>query len=377
MTGEIMLKSLEIRNYRNLKHLKIDKLGRVNLIVGKNNTGKTSVLEAVSIWALEGKFDWIFKLLQKRKEYFEIEELTPYEQFKNLSNIFFQRKVLFSQDDAIQIVAPLSTLSLRFVRYIDANSFENLADAPQGLPEVFGKIYSYKKEVGTDIQGAKLGLECKINEKIKFRPFTRENISEFLADSEAEFESLPKVLFVSASSMDEELVADLWRKTQLTDLEEEVVKGLRILDDNIERISFQRHEDTEYAICKVKGYTSPLPLRSMGDGINRILTIILAMVNCENGYLLIDEFENGLHYSVQEKLWEIIFHLAERLNVQVFATTHSYDCIDAFSEVLNGGKYAKDSGVMIRLDNFKDTIEATVYDANEIQNTTRLHVDPR
>ena len=66
----------------------------------------------------------------------------------------------------------------------------------------------------------------------------------------------------------------------------------------------------------------------MGDGINRILTIILAMVNCENGYLLIDEFENGLHYSVQEKLWEIIFYLAKRLNIQVFATTHSNDTIE-------------------------------------------------
>ena len=75
---------------------------------------------------------------------------------------------------------------------------------------------------------------------------------------------------------------------------------------------------------------NPLPLRSMGDGINRILTIILAMVNCENGYLLIDEFENGLHYSVQEKLWEIIFYLAERLNIQVFATTHSNDAIEVF-----------------------------------------------
>lgn len=372
-----MLNSLEIRNYRNLKHLKIDKLGRVNLIVGKNNTGKSSVLEAVSIWALEGKFDWVFKLLQKRKEHFEDEELTLYEQFKTLSNLFFQRKAIFSQEEAIRITSPEKNLTIRFERYIDANDFGNIPDTPKGLSEVLGKVYSYRKEVDADIQGAKLGLECKINNKIKFKPFTKENIAEFMADSESEFETLPKVLLVSANSMDEELVADLWRKTQLTDLEEEVVNGLKILDEDIQRISFQRHEDIEYVICRVKGYANPIPLRSMGDGINRILTIILAMVNCENGYLLIDEFENGLHYSVQEKLWEIIFHLAERLNIQVFATTHSYDCIDAFSEVLNGGKYAKDSGVLIRLDNYEGNIEATVYEANEIQNTTRLHVDPR
>ena len=115
----------------------------------------------------------------------------------------------------------------------------------------------------------------------------------------------------------------------------------------------------------------------MGDGINRILTIIFAMVNCESGYLLIDEFENGLHYSVQEKLWEIIFHLAERLNIQVFATTHSLDCVEAFATVLNSEKQGKDDGVMIRLENYGGNIEATVYDADEIQATTRVHVDPR
>ena len=125
------------------------------------------------------------------------------------------------------------------------------------------------------------------------------------------------------------------------------------------------------------GEDEPQPLRSIVDGINRNLTIILAMVNCENGYLLIDEFENGLHYSVQEKLWSIIFQLSERFNVQVFTTTHSYDCIDAFSEVLNTGKYPKDMGFMVRLDNYEDNIEATLYESDEIENATRLQIDPR
>jgi AAA15 family ATPase/GTPase len=71
----------------------------------------------------------------------------------------------------------------------------------------------------------------------------------------------------------------------------------------------------------------------MGDGMNRILTIILALVNSDNGCLLIDEFENGLHYTVQENLWRIIFHLSKELNIQVFATTHSEDCIKGFQSV--------------------------------------------
>ena len=69
----------------------------------------------------------------------------------------------------------------------------------------------------------------------------------------------------------------------------------------------------------------PVPLGSMGDGMLRVLQIILKVFSAQGGFLLIDEFENGLHYSVQEKIWALIFKLAEQLNIQVFATTHSWD----------------------------------------------------
>ena len=95
------------------------------------------------------------------------------------------------------------------------------------------------------------------------------------------------------------------------------------------------------------------------------MTIILALVNSENGFLLIDEFENGLHHSVQEKLWEIIFNLANRLNVQVFATTHSDDCIAGFENILNGSQDNCD-GKLIRLDNRNGKIKHVEYTREEL-----------
>ena len=59
-------------------------------------------------------------------------------------------------------------------------------------------------------------------------------------------------------------------------------------------------------------------------------TIVLSLVNARGGVLLIDEFENGLHYSVQLDAWRMIFNLAQSLNVQVFATTHSWDAVESF-----------------------------------------------
>lgn len=95
-------------------------------------------------------------------------------------------------------------------------------------------------------------------------------------------------------------------------------------------------------------------MSSMGDGINRILTVILALVNCKGGVFLLDEFETGLHYTVQTQLWRVIFMLSEKLNVQVFATSHSHDCINSFIAVNRGGQ-------IIRLDNRGGEIVAVNY----------------
>jgi AAA15 family ATPase/GTPase len=80
---------------------------------------------------------------------------------------------------------------------------------------------------------------------------------------------------------------------------------------------------------------------------------------------LIDEFENGLHHTVQENLWKVIFYLAERLNIQVFATTHSEDCIRGFENILNTQENSE--GKLIRLDNVDGKIVEVEFDANEMR----------
>ena len=86
-------------------------------------------------------------------------------------------------------------------------------------------------------------------------------------------------------------------------------------------------------IVRLEGTAITVPLTSMGDGMLRVLQISLNAIQAEGGILLIDEFENGLHHSTQKKIWEFIFSLAKDLNIQVFATTHSLDCLKAFSAV--------------------------------------------
>lgn len=114
----------------------------------------------------------------------------------------------------------------------------------------------------------------------------------------------------------------------------------------------------------------------MGDGINHILSIILALVNCENGCLLIDEIDNGLHYTVQKQLWSVIFKLAIKLNVQIFATTHSSDCISSFGYALKEESNVEE-GRYMRLENKLGAITYTEYNLEELKIVAAQNIEIR
>ncbi|MFD2571353.1 ATP/GTP-binding protein [Spirosoma soli] len=354
-----MLRSLEIRNYRNLRHLTIEKLGRVNLLVGKNNTGKTSVLEAIYLWANYGRLDAIYECIEARGGVFESISEDQYSRSQALiTSLFTNRSSDYIYDGVTIDINEGETKSiLRFNLRSFKKNLENISGEPK--EKLVFMIESNKQTNAIE----PLSI---------LDPTQRSNYSFYWPND-------IKNQFVKSNEIDSTNIGWLYDKIATTDLEDEVIGALKIIDESIIKLAFRVDplSSKRYPVVRLEANATPVPLRSMGDGINRILAIILAMVNCENGYLLIDEFENGLHYSVQEKLWEIIFYLAERLNVQVFATTHSLDCVEAFSAILNNGKQAKEAGMMIRLENYEGNIEATVYDADEILSTTRVHVDPR
>ena len=115
-------------------------------------------------------------------------------------------------------------------------------------------------------------------------------------------------------------------------------------------------------------------LRSFGDGLNRLFGIILSLVNAKDGLLLIDEFENGMHYSVQLDVWRAVFGLARRLDVQVVATSHSWDAVEAFQKAASEDP---DEGVLIRLSRKGEDILPTLFREDELAVVTRDRVEVR
>jgi AAA15 family ATPase/GTPase len=185
---------------------------------------------------------------------------------------------------------------------------------------------------------------------------------------------------VSTENMPNRRLAALWDLTSLTNLESEIISALGLIDDRVSGVAFVediskgRASDNRIPLIKIEGVDEPLPLKSMGDGMTRLFHIIVALVNARNGLLLIDEFENGLHWSVQPKVWDIVFQLSEKLNVQVFATSHSWDCIQAFQEAANQDQ---SQGVLIRLTKKGDDIIPTVLREDELRIAAREQIELR
>jgi len=129
-------------------------------------------------------------------------------------------------------------------------------------------------------------------------------------------------------------------------------------------------------IAKLNGQ-KPIPLSSLGEGLVRAFAISLALANSQNGFLFIDEFETGLHHSVQKQMWELILNKAKELNIQVFATTHSWDCVEAFQQVAveNEG----DEAMLIRLQRRKsgDGIVSILYDKEDLTIVTEDNIEVR
>ena len=169
----------------------------------------------------------------------------------------------------------------------------------------------------------------------------------------------------------------LWDAIALTDDEEEVVESLQIIDPNISAITMVGNEPTgrtRKAVVRASNVSRPVSLRTYGDGVNRLFAMALNLVNARGGLLLIDEFENGLHHTVQTDIWRMVFRLANQLDVQVFATTHSRDAVRAFQKA---SEESPEVGVLLRLARRGEDIIPTVADEGELAVATRHDIEVR
>ncbi len=127
-------------------------------------------------------------------------------------------------------------------------------------------------------------------------------------------------------------------------------------------------------MIKLKSYEQPVPIGSLGDGIWRMLALSIAIAQSKGGTLLVDEIDTGLHYTVMSKMWNLIYSAAKELNVQVFATTHSYDCVYSLAQICPDADSANKITVQ-RIEANKH--ESVPYDQEEITVAAAREIEVR
>ncbi len=386
-----MLDSLLIKNFRSLENFEVSKLGRVNLIVGKNNSGKSSVLEALRIYAgnaqrplLEAiSLEHDEKIRTRESEILEPDGPLPFQDF------FTGRQFPGDDTTLIQIGSITSEKDMLGIQHVLLVETEETVTDEKGESSVRVRRRPVPKSESPDFIGeVSHAVLISKGDKI-YPPLLLESVSSRLRSPSFDLgNTIPcSVIPTQFISVDE--LADEWDKIALTEHADIVRQAMRIIAPEFENLNFVRNEEgrTPYrstlqrsAKVKMSDVSRPVPLNSLGDGMLRVLQLALKIFSAKGGLLLIDEFENGLHYSVQEKIWTLLFEMAKKLDIQVFATTHSWDCIESFAKVavsrqdIDGVLFRM--GRSVRTSDFGKVI-ATVFEEEALHTITQRDVEVR
>lgn len=316
-----MLTSLEMNKFRGFHHYRVAGLCPVNLLVGRNNCGKTSILEAVHLLASGGDPEVFAQIAERRGELiasrpdrhgYRVETtLRP-----TCAHFFHGHDFARSSDFSILGNREgdhrgATVVVLREINHAsDQESGEPPRDRGTG-PALYIQSISgqSKREIIVKVteEGALLGT--------RGRP-----------GRAASTNGSPAV-FIPAESLAPPSMSDMWNGVVQDRRESEVIDAMRTLEPGLEDVVFLSGDATYDIRVAIRGAQRRVPLGSLGEGMRRMLAIALALIQARGGLLLIDEIDTGLHYSVMGDMWRLVVEMAQRSDVQVFATTHSLDCV--------------------------------------------------
>ena len=374
--GGLQLPSLSVRGFRGIGHLDIPRLGRVTLLAGKNGVGKTAVLESVRLYAARGREHALSAVLRNHEELVSDEDErypgdTPAALFHG-RDAFLNSRIEIgwknaSSDNRLRIEAVTPTREQIF-ELTKAQMFHDvvLDDYPLVMEISFaGRKWLIPWLLSHDTG---IGRRAYYTSYWRFTNDQRELAPELICRS------------LGPGLLNNKQVAELWDEVTLTDDEEHAVNALNlVVDARVDRVTMigddRGREYDRRTIVKLRDRNRPVALRSLGDGAARLFGVALALADSRNGFLLIDEAENGIHHSVHDAFWRMVLQTAARNNVQVLATTHSFDCVRGFANAAAASPECE--GILVRLEQDDKKTRAVVYSESEIRIAAEQGIEVR
>jgi AAA domain, putative AbiEii toxin, Type IV TA system/AAA ATPase domain len=317
-----MFTSLQLKNFRGFTSLALDGLQRVNLIVGRNNAGKTSLLEAIAILVAPDQLQQMPGALRP----FTGEFVSRY-----LRWLIHDRPE--PKDMVVKAVwdSKLYGVQLRFPNSQDGIQL----NAPSTTISDFGGF----------------GLRALLGgRQLRFRLIAVHNRSP------------------------QELVVSFSQAMKRKDGEERLQSLLQQVDSRIRKIRIEAGNDGTHLLVDL-GLSEMLPIAQVGQGVYRLAAIFSELVGEKPDICIIDEIENGIHHSMLQQVWTGLAAAAENLDIQIFATTHSHECIEAAHTAFSKRETYEFS--IIQLFRVEEGVQGRVLDRKHIEAAMAGEIDLR
>lgn len=356
----IFLKNLSIKQFRGIKDLQVNNLGNVNLIVGDNNSGKTSVLEAIMLLRNTGEFSNILNVVRLRDNgFFSPFRLSTFENFLYMFNPEHEEKTIEvegkikSKNIGVKVSGTVENV------LIDIGEIRERNRRTHSLQEDSGVIYEESETA--EFQGiieSKVG-KAAYSKKIEFNSYTR--LSGIRV-------SKPEIIDIVYVSPTEHTNGNVFSKiVKNDDYKEIVLHVIQIFDKDIEDILYIKNEQTSRPIeCIKHKKLGIMPLSTYGDGIKKVLLLANNIAQAAGGILLVDEIETAIHSRHYDDVFKFVIKACQQFKIQLFATTHSIEAVDGFLATQcdeDKEKYIAEGDDLFRVITFRKNLEKNNTDA--------------
>ncbi len=348
-----MFKSIEIDRFRGIKHSRLDGLKQINLFFGKNNCGKSSLLDAI----------FLISGLSNPKLPLNINLLRNYRRFEasDMMLDFYSLDV----EQPISIKATNDEVrELQITVFESSSSKVDLLGDDNNIASTDSSAHYglvLKCKIGEDAYESSIIMSHSGNNELEQRVKLDSRYKEKLTCRYLN----PKYDFYTSI---EGLVDVIKNKD-----EQFIVEALRMIEPQLKDFVLSQNE-----VLVDVGLRQRIPINMMGDGARKILSILTTLYECKNGIVLIDEISNGFHYSVMEGLWRAIAFAARKNNVQIFATTHDIDSIKGLRDVATSDEQIKGSSVCFKLLSASDSeLKSYRYSLDSIDYSLNQEIEVR
>jgi hypothetical protein len=336
-----MLKSLKVEGYRGFERYEMRDLARVNLLVGQNNCGKTSLLEAVRVLARGGDVSVLRSIALERGEVVyptESDERYTRDAYPVVSHFFHGHELELWKGFTVAGSGTSLSVEISIVDWqqegVDESQRRLFSDYPDEIAPVLAIFVDRKPKASPPGSGV-----FPLTDQGAFA--SRRYAEYYRRFAGTSLDLVLPAIFISPDSLEPQSMTQMWNDVLEESRESDVIEAMRILEPRLGGVYFLsgaapvRFGGRGGVLVGLEGSKRRVPLGTFGDGMRRLLALSLAIAQSSGGVLLIDEIDTGLHYSVMGDMWRMVVATAERLNAQVFATTHSFDCIRGLAWLCN------------------------------------------